>query len=57
MSMLENLRFATEHGIAAWLEREHLKWRCASCGSPLSAHKEHCPSCNAKNPRYGPFTG
>ena len=53
MSMLENLAYATEHGMDSWSEREHERWSCVSCGSILSAHKSVCRSCKAANPRFG----
>ncbi|MCK4445248.1 MAG: DUF3795 domain-containing protein [Thermoplasmata archaeon] len=30
-----------------WLEKEDKKWRCGSCGKPISYHMEECHQCGA----------
>jgi hypothetical protein len=48
MSMLENLLFIKEKGLAEFLESEHQKWTCSNCGSTLSVHRDHCLKCEIK---------
>lgn len=48
MSMLENLLFIKEKGLAEFLESEHHKWTCSNCGSTLSVHRDHCLHCDFK---------
>lgn len=48
MSMLENLLFIKEKGLAEFLESEHYKWTCSNCGSTLSVHRDHCLHCDFK---------
>jgi hypothetical protein len=28
-----------------WLQEEDLRWRCGSCGEPISCHMEECNQC------------
>ena len=45
MSMIENLEYIKEHGIAELLEREEEKWQCPDCGGVICCHNGICFSC------------
>ncbi len=45
MSMLENLAYIKENGMAAFLKREEERWACPKCGGIVSVHREECPTC------------
>ncbi len=30
-----------------WLDEEDMRWRCGSCGEPISCHMEECNQCGA----------
>lgn len=32
----------------SWLEEEDMRWRCGSCGEPISCHMEVCNQCGVK---------
>ena len=46
MSMLQNLEYISEHGMADFLEREEEQWLCKKCGGILCVHRPACPSCS-----------
>jgi hypothetical protein len=46
MSMIENLKFISEHGMKLFLEREEAKWRCPECGATICCHNGLCLSCD-----------
>lgn len=46
MSMIENLNFIMEHGIAAFLEQQESMWRCPECGGMICCHNGLCLTCN-----------
>lgn len=31
-----------------WIEEQDKKWRCKSCGKPISCHMEECHQCGAR---------
>ena len=45
MSMLENLAFIKEKGLAAFASKEKERWRCPSCGGVICVHGGKCHSC------------
>lgn len=45
MSMLENLAFIKEHGMADFLAKEKERWKCPTCGETLSVHRKECMGC------------
>jgi len=45
MSLLENLEFIREKGIAPFLEKEAAKWRCPECGDVICCHNGLCFKC------------
>lgn len=48
MSMIENLAFIKIHGLEKFLKNEEEKWKCKSCGSGLSVHRDFCIHCKAE---------
>jgi len=46
MSMIENLKFISEHGMKLFLEREETKWRCPECGATICCHNGICLNCD-----------
>ena len=51
MSMIENLEFIKEHGIAKLLEREIDKWKCPECGEMICCHNGICFNCGLEKLR------
>jgi hypothetical protein len=45
MSMIENLEFIRDKGMAAFLEKEAARWRCPECGAVICCHNGLCFSC------------
>jgi hypothetical protein len=45
MSLIDNLRFIKEYGLAKFLERQKKKWRCTDCGEVICCHNGICFSC------------
>jgi hypothetical protein len=45
MSMIENLIFIREEGVAAFTEKERVRWTCPRCGATLCVHRKFCLSC------------
>ena len=45
MSMLENLEFIRDHGLAAFVEKETERWRCPRCGGTMCVHRSRCLAC------------
>ncbi len=45
MSMIENLTYIKEHGMADFLRQEEKKWRCPDCGGTICCHNGICYSC------------
>lgn len=48
MSMIENLEFIKEAGLAAFIEKEEKRWTCKACGSGLCVHRKYCLHCKAE---------
>lgn len=48
MSMLENLAYIREHGLNAFVENEHERWRCRKCGGVICVHRHFCFRCGEK---------
>ncbi len=46
MSMIENLKCISEHGMKLFLEREETKWRCPKCRATICCHNGLCLSCD-----------
>jgi len=47
MDIRENLLFIKSTGVEKWLEKQDKKWRCPTCGKPIS-EEEKCYQCGAK---------
>ena len=45
MSMLDNLAYIRDDGMASFLEREEVRWKCPECDSIVSVHRDECLSC------------
>ena len=45
MSVVDNLQFIKEHGLAKFLENQKKKWRCPDCGGVICCHNGICFSC------------
>ena len=45
MSMIENLEFIRDKGIAAFVEKENERWRCRACGGTINVHRGVCYEC------------
>ena len=50
-SMIENLSFIKEHGLAKFLDAQREKWRCSSCGDVICCHNGICYSCGLEKLR------
>ena len=48
MSMIENLEFIRAHGVSAFVEKEHERWRCHKCGGVICVHRSFCFTCGEK---------
>ena len=46
MSMIENLQFIKDQGIARFIEQDMTKWKCPSCGETICCHNGICFSCD-----------
>lgn len=46
MSMIENLEFIKAYGMERFLEKEEVKWRCATCGGMICCHNGLCLHCD-----------
>ncbi|OGO19255.1 MAG: hypothetical protein A2144_02070 [Chloroflexi bacterium RBG_16_50_9] len=51
MSMIENLAFIRENGIALFLGKETGKWKCPGCGGVICCHNGLCFSCGLEDLR------
>ena len=45
MSMIENLEYIQKRGMAEFLNKESIKWRCPECGGIICCHNGICYSC------------
>ena len=45
MSLIDNLQFIKENGLAEFLENQRKKWQCPDCGEVLCCHNGICFSC------------
>lgn len=48
LSMIENLTYLREQGMAAFLEEETEKWRCPVCGGVICCHGGMCYNCKLR---------
>ena len=48
MSMLENLDIINNKGLEAFLTKEESRWKCLSCGSGISVHRDFCLNCKSE---------
>ena len=46
MSMIENLQFIKDQGIARFIEQDMTTWKCPSCGETICCHNGICFSCD-----------
>jgi hypothetical protein len=51
MSMIENLEYIKQNGIAKFLEKEEEKWRCPECGDVICCHNGICFNCGLERLR------
>lgn len=49
MSMIENLEYIKSNGLDSFIQKEHNRWLCRSCGGYLCVHKNRCQNCAEKN--------
>jgi hypothetical protein len=54
MSMIENLEFIKQNGVAEFLEKESSKWLCPQCGGTISCHNGLCLNCSLEVLRQKP---
>lgn len=56
MSMIENLKYISSHGIDEFLAKEEEKWKCEECGNLKCCHDGLCLTCKidilAANKKY-----
>jgi hypothetical protein len=51
MSMIENLNYIKEFGLANFEQKESIRWKCGICGGIICVHRGICLKCNdQKNP-------
>jgi hypothetical protein len=48
MSMVENLKYIKDKGMAAFLEKEKEKWKCPECGGTITCHGGLCFKCEVE---------
>ena len=46
MSMIQNLKYLKQKGMAAFLKTQEEEWRCPTCGSVICCHNGICFSCS-----------
>jgi hypothetical protein len=46
MSMIKNLSFIKENGIAKFLEEQEKTWKCPKCGEMICCHNGICFNCS-----------
>jgi len=51
MSMVENLKEMRDKGIDSFLESQHEKYKCPSCGDIVSVHEGRCYQCGYQGPK------
>jgi hypothetical protein len=51
LSMIENLEFIKEQGMAGFLDKEAGKWRCPECGGVICCHNGLCLNCDLEKLR------
>jgi hypothetical protein len=44
-SLLDNLEFIRRRGLAAFIEKEKVRWRCPVCGGTICIHRDYCYDC------------
>jgi len=49
MSMLDNLAFIRDNGLAAFVAKESERWRCPGCRGVICVHRHRCLTCGAGN--------
>jgi hypothetical protein len=50
-----NLAAIATERVEEWLGEQEERWRCPSCGGPISCHEDRCHHCGA--PLKAPFAG
>ncbi len=45
MSMIENLNFIKDHGMAEFIAEQQEKWQCPDCGDTICCHNGICFNC------------
>lgn len=46
MSMIGNLEYLKNHGMACFLEEQAAKWKCPDCGGTICCHNGLCLNCH-----------
>jgi hypothetical protein len=46
MSMIENLNYIQHNNLEKFIEKEHERWLCNTCGGTLCVHRGYCLKCN-----------
>jgi hypothetical protein len=49
MSMIENLDYIKTNGLDSFVQKEHDRWLCNSCGGLICVHRGYCLRCKEKN--------
>jgi hypothetical protein len=49
MSMIENLASIAKIGLENFIQTEHDRWKCNSCGSMICVHTGNCLKCDNQN--------
>lgn len=51
MSMIENLNYIKENGLAKFIENQERTWKCPNCGEFISCHNGLCFKCDLERLR------
>ncbi len=44
-SVIDNLGYIQQHGLAAFVEMDRARWTCPRCGALMCMHLPECPAC------------
>lgn len=47
-SLIENLIYARDKGIEAFLKMDRKRWTCKDCGGVICVHSDECTECHTK---------
>ncbi|VVB73771.1 Uncharacterised protein [uncultured archaeon] len=51
-SPIQNLRAISRIGMASFVKKQGIKWKCPECGHLLCVHRDVCLNCGAKNKHF-----